>query len=190
MNHFKQYVKLIRKAQKRGSGVENHHIFPRSIFGENDSTVMLTMREHWIAHKLLFSICLKRYGKHNYTYKMANAMLMMCNRTSREYESARQYFVENHHTKTKEHRKQLSDRMRGVKNTLGMKMPPRTEEYKQRQRETHNKTYEITYDNGEVAIVHGMKQFARNNDYNHSHLIQIGKGNRKRHKNIIGVKQI
>ena len=65
MNHLKQYIKLIRKAQSRNNGVEEHHIFPRSIYGENDYKVMLTMREHWLAHKLLFSIFLTRYGKHN-----------------------------------------------------------------------------------------------------------------------------
>ena len=39
MNHLKQYIKLVRRAQARNSGVEEHHIFPRSIYGENDYKV-------------------------------------------------------------------------------------------------------------------------------------------------------
>ena len=92
---MENYIKLIRKAQSRNIGVEEHHIFPRSIYGENDYKVMLTMREHWLAHKLLFHVFLTRYGNHNYTYKMANAMRIMCNRTSREYETAKTYFIEH-----------------------------------------------------------------------------------------------
>jgi hypothetical protein len=57
---------------------ESHHIFPTSIFGKNKRTVNLTPREHYIAHWLLYKICLKRYGElHPRTKKMANAMSMM-----------------------------------------------------------------------------------------------------------------
>ena len=195
MNHLKQYIKLIRKAQQRNEGSESHHVFPRSIYGDNNYIVKLTLREHWVAHKLLFRACLKRYGNHRYTYKMANAVTIMGNRTSREYELARKYFVDNHHTKTQEGKRQISERMRGTNNPQWKKPAPNrgiphTPESNQKNREAHNKTYQITYNTGECVIITGMKSFALQNNYNHSHLIQIGKGKRQRHKNIIGVKLI
>lgn len=67
----------MRKAQRRLEVLEygeRHHIFPKSIFGENKTIVKLTYREHFIAHKLLLKICEKRYGVHHpYTAKMSMA---------------------------------------------------------------------------------------------------------------------
>lgn len=54
---------------------EKHHIFPRSIFGENKTIVKLTAREHFIAHLLLWKHYKKRYGnKHKNTICMALAI--------------------------------------------------------------------------------------------------------------------
>lgn len=59
----------MRKALKRAwtkaeapCYVEEHHIFPVSIFGDNSITVCLTAREHYIAHALLALGLRKRYG--------------------------------------------------------------------------------------------------------------------------------
>ena len=106
-------------------------------------------------------------------------MNIMCNRTSREYEIAKQFFIDNHHTKTEEGRKLIAERNKGNQYNKGKTAPPRSVTYRQKQRESHNKSYEITYDDGKTITICGMKQFAKDNDYNHSHLIQIGKGNRK-----------
>ena len=190
MNHYRQYSNLIKKAQLRDNGAEKHHIFPRSIFGENDKVVSLTMREHFVAHKLLFHICKKRYGVHRYTYKMANAVRLMCNRTSREYETARKYFIENHHTKTEEGRKHLSERLKGNQHTKGMKLCKHSTERVENNRQKHNKTYDIYFADGTIRRIVGAKAFAEQNGYNHSHLIQVVKGNRKRHKDIIGGKKV
>jgi hypothetical protein len=58
--------------------LEKHHIFPKSIFGKNDKIVVLTGREHYIAHILLQKICEKRYGiKHKNTQKMLCAHINM-----------------------------------------------------------------------------------------------------------------
>jgi hypothetical protein len=65
MNYLKVYCNLIRKAENRTPPegyTEKHHIFPKSIFGNNDKTVVLTSREHYIAHALLEKIYIKRYG--------------------------------------------------------------------------------------------------------------------------------
>lgn len=83
MNYLKLYIKLIRKAQQRdpkdleGIYTERHHIFPKSIFGNNNLLVRLTYKEHVVAHHLIQKACIRRYGfKHNYTIKMNFALNM------------------------------------------------------------------------------------------------------------------
>ena len=81
MNYFKHYISLIKNAKFRNVEslvYEKHHIFPESIYGKNGSTVNLTCREHYIAHKLLWKAFRKRYGvKHIKTRKMAMAFHIM-----------------------------------------------------------------------------------------------------------------
>ena len=65
MNYIKHYCNLIRKAENRTPPegyTEKHHTFPKSIFGNNNRIVVLTAREHYIAHVLLEKIYIKRYG--------------------------------------------------------------------------------------------------------------------------------
>ena len=65
MNYLKAYCNLIRKTENRTPPegyTEKHHTFPISIFGKNKRVVVLTAREHYIAHALLERICIKRYG--------------------------------------------------------------------------------------------------------------------------------
>jgi len=85
MDYLKHYIKLIRKAQsepKKGY-CESHHVFPKSIFGNNRYIVKLTAREHYIAHALLEKIYIKRYGINNFkTKKMIHAFFMMNNAAS------------------------------------------------------------------------------------------------------------
>jgi hypothetical protein len=195
MNYLKQYKLLIRNAQQRDAGSEMHHVFPRSIFGDNNNIVALTMREHYIAHKLLFHICENRYGSHPYTYKMANAVIMMGNRCSRHYELARRHFIENHHTKTEEGRRHISERQKGSANGMyGKSAPnrgvPHSPESNEKNRQAHNKSYELYFTDGTTRLITGAKAFAKQNGYNLSHLIQVVKGNRKRHKDIIGGKKL
>jgi len=105
MNYLKVYCKLIRNAESRNWKrkyiqfyIEEHHIFPVSIYGKNDRIVGLTPREHFLAHWLLYKICLKRYGvRNNKTFSMGSAFAMMCvsnelqerKYTSRQYEIVR-----------------------------------------------------------------------------------------------------
>lgn len=66
MNYRQAYVNLIAKAKKRigekldpTQKYEWHHYFPVCFWRdrrENNKTVPLTLREHWIAHRLLFKI--------------------------------------------------------------------------------------------------------------------------------------
>lgn len=51
---------------------QHHHIFPKSIFGQNSKLVILTVFEHCLAHYYLFKMY-KWAGKKDQTKKMANA---------------------------------------------------------------------------------------------------------------------
>lgn len=65
MNYLKHYCNLIRKAENRTPPegyTEKHHVFPVSIYGKNNRIVVLTAREHYIAHALLEKIYIQRYG--------------------------------------------------------------------------------------------------------------------------------
>ena len=81
MNYLKVYCNLIRKAENRTPPegyTEKHHTFPKSIFGKNNRIVILTAREHYIAHALLEKLYIKRYGlKDKRTIKMIYAHTYM-----------------------------------------------------------------------------------------------------------------
>ena len=81
MNYLKIYCNLVRKAENRTPPegyTEKHHIFPKSIFGNNDRVVVLTGREHYIAHALLEKICIQRYGlSDKKTIKMMKCHFLM-----------------------------------------------------------------------------------------------------------------
>jgi hypothetical protein len=73
------YFKIIKRAQSRilskDIKVEIHHIVPRSLGGTNDATnlVALTLKEHWICHKLL----VRFLNNPMHIRKMYNALYMM-----------------------------------------------------------------------------------------------------------------
>lgn len=147
MNYLKIYCNLIRKAENRTPPegyTEKHHIFPKSIFGKNNRVVVLTGREHYIAHALLEKAFIKRYGlQHWKTIKMNIAHVSMkANRdmlnskkyfNSYLYEGARIRFSNNLSGKNnpfygKSHSEETRKKM--SENGKGKKMPPRTDEYK------------------------------------------------------------
>lgn len=55
VNYYKIYNELVARARTRGVGDEGHHIVPRCMGGtdDQDNVVMLTFKEHYIAHLLL-----------------------------------------------------------------------------------------------------------------------------------------
>ena len=97
MNYLKVYCNLIRKAENRTppeAYTEKHHTFPKSIFGNNKRIVVLTSREHYIAHALLEKIYIKRCGiKDKKTTRMIHAHILMKSKgryyNSHLYEGAR-----------------------------------------------------------------------------------------------------
>lgn len=142
MNHLKHYAKLIRKAEQRGwtkktapCYVEEHHTFPKSLFGENKRVVCLTGKEHFVAHHLLYLAAVNRYGVTHYrTAKLGRAFWAMVrstknqtrDTTARQFEFARQVYSlsitgENHFLRngfTETHKLNLSKAAKGKKKTL------------------------------------------------------------------------
>ena len=126
MNYLKVYCNLIRKAENRTPPegyTEKHHTFPKSIFGNNNRIVLLTGREHYIAHALLEKIYIKRYGlKDRKTIKMITAFWCMNNQNTKNeyfnsylYESSKIRFIDSikgiKHTES--HRQKMSETNRG-----------------------------------------------------------------------------
>lgn len=114
MNYLKQYILLIKKARvtNQVGYCERHHVFPKSIFGNNDFIVKLTARQHYIAHALLEKIYIQRYGDQDVgTKKMVHAFFMMNNTqgngqhrytNSRLFEASKRVWAERKLKKLKE----------------------------------------------------------------------------------------
>jgi hypothetical protein len=107
-----QYIDLIKNAQnknyktrdeaksKEPSGyVENHHIVPRSIGGDNNklNLIFLTAKEHFIAHKLLSEM----FDNKHFQEKMIYALWMLSTTrddktilTAEEYEEIKIKYIE------------------------------------------------------------------------------------------------
>lgn len=132
MNYLKIYCNLIRKAENRTPPegyTEKHHIFPKSIFGKNNRVVILTGKEHYIAHILLEKICIKRYGIKNWKTQKMNFAHISMKGNNREYYNS--YLYENARIRrsqimkgkkyglgtkrTKEDRRKMSEMRRGLK---------------------------------------------------------------------------
>jgi hypothetical protein len=127
MNYLKIYCNLIRKAENRippEGYTEKHHTFPKSIFGINKRIVVLTSREHYIAHALLEKIFIERYGLDNWkTIKMTYAHSGMKGNSrytnSTLYEGAKKRRSEN--IKGKNHPNYGKPRTQEVKDKISLK---------------------------------------------------------------------
>jgi len=142
MNYFKHYILLIKTRQQKnrvkGSEYfEAHHILPKSLGGPNNKAnlVLLTPREHFLAHVLLVKFCTGTSKS-----KMAYALMKMVQNnpqqtrkiTSRQYAQMRKIIEvvcsgENHKNygtkKTKEQKEYLSKLRKGENNPMYGKEP-------------------------------------------------------------------
>lgn len=102
MNYFKHYQLLCstRKTMNRQKGdsqyYEKHHILPKSLGGDNNDTnlVLLTSKEHYLAHLLLYNYY-KNIGGESFR-KMAFALVSMLGSNKhqqRQVLSSRQYSI-------------------------------------------------------------------------------------------------
>lgn len=133
--YLKWYISLIKSRQNRRIDLkikyENHHIFPISIFEKNNNTILLTPREHYIAHLLLYNIYKYRCGVNNIkTYKMAKAFCWMMTRDEIKLNSKRYEYCKKRASESmmgdnnpsrkpgafsKEHREKISAKLKGEK---------------------------------------------------------------------------
>ena len=102
MNYEKIYTQLIERAQsenrQKGCRVyfERHHIVPKCLGGSNDKTnlVLLTAREHFVAHKLLCEIHPDETKLHYALWRMMNVQNLkherIYNISSKEYSRCKQ----------------------------------------------------------------------------------------------------
>lgn len=102
MNYKKIYNQLIERAQsenrQKGCGVyfERHHIVPKCLMGTNDKTnlILLTAREHYVAHKLLCEIYPNETKLHYALWRMMNPQTKKHSRdyivSSKEYSRCKQ----------------------------------------------------------------------------------------------------
>ena len=110
MNYQYIYNNLINnaltmgRAKKTNDGLDRHHIIPKSLGGSNDKSnlVLLTGKEHYLAHKLLVKMhigadrkkmiyALWWMSKTKITGKHSNKTRI----TSRDYEHSRKLFIES-----------------------------------------------------------------------------------------------
>ena len=189
-------IKIRRLAKKSGAYYESHHIIPKSVGGSNRSynKVLLTPREHFIAHRLLYKLCEGLYGKkHNYTIKMGRAVEQFVYRKtpSRNYKvTARLYDYLKKNKKRIGVSQDTKDKLRRLHTGL-----LHTEDTKKkmslarRNNPNHQraKIWKICRTDERVDIVETLSLWCQLNGYNKNCVSQLKNGVIKSHKDIIGV---
>lgn len=169
MNYEKIYSRLINQAKSHNreksqkNYYERHHIIPKCFGGKNtkDNLVLLTAKEHYIAHRLLVEMQVPGTKKY---YQMLNAFSFFAAKSKKHKRtkiSSRFY---------QEVKYLLADRKRGV---------PRSEETKSKIRETKKKNPRIFSEEEKLRASERMK--GRNNPmYGKTHTEEVKKFLRKK----------
>ncbi len=114
-NYQQRYHKFIKsrpiRMKVKFDGCETHHILPKKLGGSNDpsNTIVLTFKEHWIAHRMLIKCYTgrKKASLVSALFRMANHYNTSFKITGKRYEYAKQL-----HTKivnSKKFKKLISD---------------------------------------------------------------------------------
>jgi hypothetical protein len=184
MNYLKHYCNLIRKAENRTPPegyTEKHHTFPKSIFGKNNRVVVLTAREHYIAHTLLERIYIKRYGiKDKRTNQMITAVICMKGNgeyyNSFLYEYTRKRFSNylKNRPKTEEQKKKMAEKsVQRYKNmaerekvSVQMKKYHKTVDRNGKNNPNYNRGcfYELISPEGIIGYTNKLVTFCQNNN--------------------------
>lgn len=86
-HYINRYINFIKQIKNKGNRnlkyKEIHHIIPRCMNSKINDTIELTLREHYIAHLILY----KCYFNCNVYYKLSHALLMMSGRCSAKVNS-------------------------------------------------------------------------------------------------------
>ena len=176
MNYLKVYCNLIKRAGDRDCPkgyTEKHHVFPKSIFGNNDRIVVLTGREHYIAHLLLQKMCEKRYGvESKRTQKMLCAHINM--------KSKGRYFNSHLYEIAKEKR---SKSMTGSLhwNWKGGKKNKKKGKYNTNEKYKRY-TYQLIDPKGDKIETTSLRKTCEQNNLDHRNMSLVSKGKRNHHK--------
>lgn len=188
---------------------EEHHIFPKSIYGENDRLVFLTAREHYIAHALLERIMIKRYGFHHpNSVKMCWAFNRMnsgnqyqeVHFNTRLFEAARirksqhqsvMFSGYNNPFYGKKHTSESLENMSNVKKgklnpMFGKKRP----EHSKNMIVKMAKKWKLTKSNGDVIIITNLSKFCKDNGFSQGNLNGVMNGNVKICYGFVSVEKI
>ena len=139
--YFQKYLDFCHSKQYRGikktKGFHRHHIFPKSFkrIDENWNIVLLTHREHYIAHLLLVKACEHSKALKGFIH-VARKVGITNSRAYSSRESAWRQSQKDHmiaHYSDPENRKKTGEKSKGKR---------RTEEQKQRQREAAIRRYQ------------------------------------------------
>ena len=139
--YFQKYLDFCHSRQCRGikrtKGFHRHHIFPKSFerIDENWNIVLLTHREHYIAHLLLVKACEHSKALKGFIH-VARKVGITNSRAYSSRESAWRQSQKDHmtaHYSDPENRRKTGEKSKGKK---------RTEEQKQRQREAAIRKYQ------------------------------------------------
>ena len=171
---------------------EKHHTFPKSIFGKNNRVVVLTAREHYIAHALLEKAFIKRYGlKHWKTIKMNKAHISM--KASRNILNSKKYFNSHLYEGARIRFSQLS-KGRVIPENIKIKMglykkgeesrrygKKHTEELKNKWKQERGRNFSILNPDGEIVSGKNIANFCRENNLNNSSINELINGKIKEH---------
>ena len=132
MNYQRIYDAIIERAKSRGLNkklldgyFEKHHIIPRCMNGTNDrdNLVLLTAREHYLCHWLLWKANKENrslfYGYHKMAYSKTKDQMRNYKISSKQYEKLQLAHVEFWHNKivTEETRAKMSKAHKGFKHS-------------------------------------------------------------------------
>lgn len=185
MNYKQNYFDFMESRQKlsrsKNEGVyyELHHILPKSLYPEYDklpgNLVLLTPREHFIAHYLLTKFVLNDIE--DWTFKMLCAFFRFCNgnepnlkfASSRLYEYTRLRWIKSfptgwHHSE--EAKKKISEAHKGIQHseeTKNILREKAIEQFKnQEQKDKHKQAMKDWYENmSEETKAHWKQELSK-----------------------------
>ena len=193
MNYLKVYCNLIRKAENRTPPegyTEKHHTFPKSIFGKNNRIVVLTVKEHYIAHALLEKICIQRYGeKDTKSIKMTHAFSLMNKYTNKNnyynsflYEGCRTrlHIILKNRKLTEKQRESLGVGRKGKNSYRYGKR--HTFELRQKWSLERGRDFQILSPDGKIVSGNNVYKFCEEHNLNKSSINSVINGKYKCHK--------
>ena len=123
MNYKKIYTQLMERAKHRSNitEYETHHIHPKSLGGSNtkDNLVKLSLREHFLAHRLLTKMHTGEARRKMYFafYRLSNRHQIQSGRFyAKSKQQAKEYLSQIHSGKTisEEHKQAIREKCRGM----------------------------------------------------------------------------